>query len=103
VLAIVGAYLLWIVTMIVAFGVCVSWQGALQRLYVALGWNRWGFAAFNYTTIILLIIAWLVLVVVSEHAYRRGAEHGTLLKRAAWTLGILVALMGVALAIGRLA
>lgn len=100
--AIVGAYLFWVLTMIVAFGACVSWHGVLSHLYTVLGWNKYGLAGFNYAVVILLITVWLVLVVATEHLYRRGAEHGTLLKRAAWTLGILVALMGVALAIGRL-
>jgi hypothetical protein len=102
VLAIVGAYLLWIVTMIVAFGVCVSWQRVLLRVYTALGWNKYGLAGFNYAVIIILITIWLVLVVATEHLYRRGAEQGLLIKRGAWTLGILVALLGVAMAVGRL-
>jgi len=89
--------------MIVAFGVCVSWQSVLLRVYTALGWNKYGLAGFNYAVIIILITIWLVLVVVTEHLYRRGAERGLLIRRAAWTLGILVALMGAALAGGRLA
>lgn len=100
--AIIGAYLLWILTMIVAFGVCVSWHGLLLRLYRALGWNKYGASAFNYTVIIILLLAWLVLVVISEQWYRHAAERGTLLRRGAWTLGILLALTGAALAIGRL-
>jgi hypothetical protein len=103
VLALVGAYVLWVLTMIIAFGVCVSWQGVLLRIYTALGWNKYGLAGFNYAVIIILLGIWLVLVVATEHWYRRAAEQGTLLRRVAWTLGILIALLGVALAIGRLA
>jgi hypothetical protein len=102
VLALVAAYLLWIVTMVVTFVVCVAWQSALLQLYLVLGWNKYGRSAFTYAAIILLITIWLVLVVAVEHWYRSGAERGTLLKRAAWTLGILAALLGTALAIGRI-
>jgi hypothetical protein len=91
-----------VLTVVVAFGVSVSWHGALVRVYVALGWNKYGLAGFNYAVIIILITIWLVLVVATEYAYRRAAERGILINRAVWTLGILVALLGVGQAIDRL-
>jgi hypothetical protein len=88
--------------MVVAFATCVTWHGALVRLYATLGLNRWGLTAYNYTVIIVLILGWLVLVIVTESWYRRAADEGKLLRRGAWTLGILVALTVMGMAIGRL-
>jgi hypothetical protein len=88
--------------MVVAFGVCISWQSVLLRIYAALGWNKYGSTGFNYAVIIVLITIWLSFTVATEHWYRRAAQRGMLVKRAAQILGILIALMGVALAANRL-
>lgn len=88
--------------MIVAFGVSVTWHGALVRVYNVLGWNKWGLSAFNYIVITILLLLWLIFVIAAESILRRGADQGTLLKRSAWTIGILVALLVLGQAIGRL-
>ena len=100
--ALMAAYGLWFLTMVVAFATCVTWHGALVRLYATLDLNKWGLSAYNYTVIIVLILGWLVLVVVSESWYRRAADEGKLIRRSARMLGLLVALTLLGMAIGRL-
>lgn len=97
----VAAYGLWALTMVVAFGVCVTWHGALMRLYLTLGLNKWGASAFTYAVVILLLMSWLVLVIVAESWYRRAAENGTLLRRGALVLGILIALTALGMAVNQ--
>lgn len=100
VLTVVAIYALWLLTGVIAFGVCVTWHTSLQRLYVVLGFNKYGLAAFTYAVIIALVLGWLILLVVAESWYRRAAEQGRLVQRAAWTIGALVALVALGLAVG---
>lgn len=97
---IIAVYALWLLTGAIAFAVCITWQTTLQRLYVALGLNKYGLAAFTYTVLIVLILGWLTLVIVAEGYYRRAAEAGRLWRRGAGLIGALVALAAVGIAVG---
>lgn len=99
-LTVLAVYVLWALTAVVAFSVCVTWNNAAQRLYVAFGFDKYGLAAYTYTIWITLIVGWLVLVVVAEGLYRRAADEGRLWRRAAWILGSLVGLTLVGLVVG---
>ena len=99
--ALLAAYALWFLTAGLGFAVCVTWHRALTHLYAALGGYKYGVTAYTYAVVTILLLAWLVLIVVAESYYRHGAENGTLLRRAGIMLGTIVALLVVALALGR--
>ena len=96
-----AVYGLWLLTAVVAFAVCTTWQITLQRLYVAFRFDKYGLAAFTYTVLIALVLGWLILIVVAEGLYRRAADEGRLWRRGAWIIGSLVALVVVGLVVGR--
>ena len=97
----IAAYLFWFLTMLAGFSVCVIWHGALTHLYLALGGYKYGLTAYTYAVIFTLLLAWLILVVVSEGWYRHGAENGLLLRRVGTMLTALIALAAVGAVLGR--
>ena len=101
--AFIAAYGLWALTMVVAFGACITWHGTLVRLYAAFNLNKWGVSAYNYAVIIVLVMGWLVFIFAAESMYRRAADEGKLIRRSAWLLGIPIALTALGMVIGRVA
>jgi hypothetical protein len=94
VLPIAAAYGGWLVTGALAVGVLAVWHTALTRLYVALRFDKWGYAAFNDTLWIVFLLAWLVLVVATEHWFRQAADKGLVGRRFARLAVVLLALLG---------
>ena len=101
VLPIAAAYGAWLVTMALAVGVMYIWRDALLQLYVALRLDKYGMAAFNNTVVIVFLLAWLVMVVLTENWYRQGAEKGLLGRRFARLSVVLLALLGLGFVIER--
>jgi hypothetical protein len=95
ILPVAGAYGAWLATMALAVGVMYVWRAALLQLYVALQLNKYGIAAFNNTIVIVFLLAWLVMVVVTESWFRQAAEKGLLGRRFARLSLVLVALLAV--------
>jgi hypothetical protein len=94
VLPIAAAYGGWLVAGALAVGVLVVWHTALMRLYVALRFDKWGYAAFNDTLVIVFLLAWLVLVVATESWFRQAADKGLVGRRFARLAVVLLALLG---------
>ncbi len=93
ILPIVGAYGAWLVTMVLAVGVMYVWRSALLQIYIALRLDKYAFAAFNNTIVIGFLLAWLVMVVVTESWYRQAVEKGLLGRRFARISLVLLALL----------
>ncbi len=93
VLPVAAAYGAWLVTMALAVGVMYVWRAALLQLYVALQLDKYGMAAFNNTVVIVFLLAWLVMVVLTENWYRQAAEKGLLGRRFARLSLVLLALL----------
>jgi hypothetical protein len=95
ILPVVAAYGAWLATMALAVGVMYVWRSALLQLYVALQLNKYGIAAFNNTIVIVFLLAWLVMVVVTESWFRQAVEKGLLGRRFARLSLVLLALLAV--------
>ena len=93
ILPIAGAYGAWLVTMVLAVGVMYVWRSALLQLYIALSLEKYAFAAFNNTIVIVFLLAWLVMVVVAEGWYRQAAEKGLVGRRFARVSLVLLGLL----------
>ena len=93
ILPIAAAYGAWLATMALAVGVMVAWYPTLLQLYVALRLNKYGMAAFNNTIVIVFLLAWLVMVVVTESWYRQAAEKGLVRRRFVRVVVALLALL----------
>ena len=97
ILPIAAAYGAWLATMALAVGVIVAWRAALLQLYVALRLDKYGMAAFNNTIVIVFLLAWLVMVVITESWYRQAVEKSLLRRRFARLTVVLLALLAVGL------
>ena len=97
VLPVAAAYGAWLVTMALAVGVMVVWRDALLQLYIALRLDKYAFAAFNNTIVIVFLLAWLVMVVITESWYRQAVEKGLLGRRFARVSVVLLALLAAGL------
>ncbi len=95
ILPVAAAYGAWLATMALAVGVMYVWRAALLQLYIALRFDKYAFAAFNNTIVIVFLLAWLVMVVVTESWYRQAAEKGLLGRRFARLSLVLLALLAV--------
>jgi hypothetical protein len=73
-----ATYVAWIVSCVIGAGVLITWHSALLRLYVIMGFNKYGGAFFNDMVVLSLAMIWLALVVLAESWYRRTANEGTL-------------------------
>ena len=97
ILPVAAAYGAWLATMVLAVGVMYVWRAALLQLYIELQLNKYGIAAFNNTIVIVFLLAWLVMVVVTESWYRQAAEKGLVGRRFARVSVVLLALLAAGL------
>ena len=93
-----AVYGAWLVTIVLGALIVYLWHGAMRELYIRLRLNVWGFAAYQNTVILLLVLGWLVLVIAAEGWYRNGAAQGRLVGRVATlVLAEVVLILGAVL------
>ncbi len=97
ILPVAAAYGAWLVTMALAVVVMYVWRSALLQVYIALRLDKYAFAAFNNTIVIVFLLAWLVMVVITESWFRQAAEKGLLGRRFARLSLVLLALLAAGL------
>jgi hypothetical protein len=73
-----ATYAAWLVTCAISVGVLITWHNALLRLYVVMGFGKYGAAFYNDMLVLLLVLVWLALVVFAEGWFRRAAQEGAL-------------------------
>src|SRR4029079_14227885 len=71
-----ATYAAWFVTCAISVGVLITWHNALLRLYVIVGFDKYGAAFYNDMVVLLLVLVWLALVVFAEGWLRRSAKWG---------------------------
>ena len=95
ILPIAAAYGAWLVSIVLAVVVLAVWRAALLQLYIELRLEKYAFAAFNNTIVIVFLLAWLVMVVATENWYRQAAEKGLIGRRFARLSLVLLALLAI--------
>ena len=76
--SLVVTYGAWLISALLALGVCYVWRSALLKLYVARLAYPPAFALFNLVVTTVLGLGWLGFVSVTEGWYRSLAARGLL-------------------------
>lgn len=76
--SLVVTYGAWLISALLALGVCYVWRSALLKLYIARLAYPPAFALFNLVVTTVLGLGWLGFVSVTEGWYRSLAERGLL-------------------------
>ncbi|MEZ4657908.1 MAG: hypothetical protein R2911_10075 [Caldilineaceae bacterium] len=75
------AYLLWFVSIILAFVNLLKWRSSAMILLGITSWDRYLEHALNQFGFLLLAILGLVIIVFTEYYYRKGVEKHLLFRR----------------------
>ncbi|MEZ4712775.1 MAG: hypothetical protein R3A44_36645 [Caldilineaceae bacterium] len=75
------AYLLWFVSIILAFVNLLKWRSSAMILLGITDWDRYLEHALNQFGFLFLAILGLVIIVFTEFYYRTGVEKSLLFKR----------------------
>jgi hypothetical protein len=86
------AYAGWAVAIALAFWFVLSTHALAMRAYLLVGFDYWGVALFNDVVFIVLVLAWLVWVIVTEHWLRGAAGQARLRPALFGTLAPVVVL-----------
>ncbi len=79
--SLVVTYGAWLISALLALGVCYVWRSTLLRLYIAKVAYLPAFTLFNFTITISLGLAWLAFIAATEGWYRSLAMRGRLSAR----------------------
>jgi hypothetical protein len=81
------AYAAWVAALALAFWFVLSTHALAMRGYLLFGLDYWGVAIFNDVVFIVLVLAWLIWVIVTEHWLRGAAGRACLRPALLGTLG----------------
>ena len=70
------AYIAWFLTVVIGVFLVFFWRQALANLYVFFNLDRWSFALFTNSVIAILGLLWVVIALLTEAWFRKGAKSG---------------------------
>lgn len=90
------AFLLWLVSIIIAFLQIVIVQQLLLRIYALLGGDYWWGVVLRDASVIVLGIAWLGLAIFTAEYHWKHIGQRASWRLFVWVLGVEAAILAVA-------
>ena len=95
-----AGYALWAVSSVLGVGVALVARDLLVKLYLLLLPSPWTIEAVDRIAVIGALICWIVLSLLCQQYYVRGAREGKLVRRFALVTLPLLAVLGIGYALG---
>jgi hypothetical protein len=95
-----AGYLLWAVSSVIGIGVALVARDLLVKLYLLLLPSPWSIGAVDKVVVIGALLCWIVLSLLCQQYYVRGAREGALVRRFALVTLPLLAVLGIGYALG---
>lgn len=90
------AFILWLVSVVVALWQIVIVQRLLLRIYGRLGGGYWSGVVLRDASVIVLGILWLALVIFTAEYHWKRVGQRTSWRLFAWVFGVEAAILAVA-------
>jgi hypothetical protein len=95
-----AGYALWAVSSVIGVGVALVARDLLVKLYLLLLPSPWSINAVDKVVVIGCLLCWIVLSLLCQQYYLRGAREGKLWRRFALVTLPSLAVLGIGYVLG---